>query len=153
MNIPFLDNWRKRHGGTRRTALAAAVRTDPEGVAELFAECELLRARAAQCGLELDDRPASLSALDQLPPIWRDDPEELPWVGNDAGLYLGTVLVRTVPGAVWDILAGGKPVVRLASGREIDVVAAGLDWAMSGSPELSEMYAESAESGPEVKTR
>ncbi|MFC8228317.1 DUF6278 family protein [Streptomyces sp. NPDC057287] len=153
MNIPFLDNWRKRTGGTREAALAAAVETDPDGVAELFAECELLRARAAQCGLELDDSPASLSALDQLPPIWRDDPEELPWVGNDAGLYLGTVLVRTVTGAAWDILAGGKPVVRLSSGREIDVVAAGLDWAMSGSPELSEMYAESAESGPEAKTR
>lgn len=153
MNISFLDNWRKRMGGTREAALAAAVEADPEGVAELFAECELLRARAAQCGLELDDTPASLSALDQLPPIWRDDPEELPWVGNDAGLYLGTVLVRTVSGAAWDILAGGRPVVRLASGREIDVVAAGLDWAMSGSPELSEMYAESAESGPEAKTR
>ncbi|MFD5875486.1 DUF6278 family protein [Streptomyces sp. NPDC060322] len=153
MNLSFLDNWRKRMGGTREAALAAAVETDPEGVAGLFAECELLRARAAQCGLELDDSPASLSALDQLPPIWRDDPEELPWVGNDAGLYLGTVLVRTVTGAAWDILAGGKPVVRLASGREIDVVAAGLDWAMSGSPELSEMYAESAESGPEAKTR
>ncbi|MFI2779609.1 DUF6278 family protein [Streptomyces sp. ALB3] len=153
MNIPFLDNWRKRQGGTRQVALAAAVETDPDGVAELLAECELLRARAGQCGLELDDSPASLSALDQLPPVWRDDPEELPWVGNDAGLYLGTVLVRTVPGAAWDILAGGQPVVRLASGREIDVVAAGLDWAMSGSPELSEMYAESAESGPEAKTR
>ncbi|MEU5658613.1 DUF6278 family protein [Streptomyces sp. NPDC047737] len=153
MNIPFLDNWRKRQGGTRTVSLAAAVETDPDGVAELFAECELLRARAAQGGLELDDTPASLSALDQLPPVWRDDPEELPWVGNDAGLYLGTVLVRTVPGAAWDILAGGQPVVRLASGREIDVVAAGLDWAMSGSPELSEMYAESAESGPEAKTR
>ncbi|MFF5899191.1 DUF6278 family protein [Streptomyces argenteolus] len=153
MNIPFLDNWRKRQGGTRTVSLAAAVETDPDGVAELFAECELLRARAAQGGLELDDSPASLTALDQLPPVWRDDPEELPWVGNDAGLYLGTVLVRTVPNAAWDILAGGQPVVRLASGREIDVVTAGLDWAMSGSPELSEMYAESAESGPEVKTR
>ncbi|WP_329041662.1 DUF6278 family protein [Streptomyces sp. NBC_00178] len=153
MNIRFLDNWRKRHGGTQAAALKEAVRTDPEGVAELLAECELLRARAGQCGLELDDSPGSLSALDQLPPIWRDDPEELPWVGNDAGLYLGTVLVRTVPGAAWDILAGGRPVVRLASGREIDVVAAGLDWAVSGSPELSEMYAESAESGPEVKAR
>lgn len=153
MNIPFLHNWRKHQGGAREVAFAAAGETDPDGLAGLFAECELLRARAGQCDLQLDDTPASLSALDQLPPIWRDDPEELPWVGNDAGLYLGTVLVRTVPGAVWDILAGGKPVVRLASGREIDVVAAGLDWAVSGSPELSEMYAESAESGPEVKTR
>ncbi|MFE9241552.1 DUF6278 family protein [Streptomyces sp. NPDC007007] len=141
MNIPFLDNWRKRQGGT----LAAAVETDPDGVAELLAECELLRVRAGQQGLELDDTPASLAALDQLSPRWRDDPEELPWLGNDAGLYLGTVIVRTVPGAAWDIWPSGRPVVRLESGREIDVVSAGLDWAMAGSPELSQVYAESAE--------
>ncbi|MFI2083024.1 DUF6278 family protein [Streptomyces rubiginosohelvolus] len=146
MNIPFLDNWRKRQGGTQPGTLAAAVETDPDGVAELLAECELLRVRAGQQGLELDDTPASLAALDQLPPRWRDDPEELPWLGNDAGLYLGTVIVRTVPGAGWDIWPSGRPVVRLESGREIDVVAAGLDWAMAGSPELSQVYAESAES-------
>ncbi|HEY9441592.1 MAG TPA: DUF6278 family protein [Streptomyces sp.] len=145
MRIPFLDNWRKRQGGTQAVALAAAVESDPDGMAELFAECELLRVRAASGGLRLDDSPASLSALDQLPPRWRDDPEELPWLGNDAGLYLGTVLVRTVPGAGWRILPSGQPVVRLASGREIDVVEAGLDWAMSGSPQLSQVYAESAE--------
>ncbi len=145
MNIPFLDNWRKCQGGTQSGTLAAAVETDPDGVAELLAECELLRVRAGQQGLELDDTPASLAALDQLPPRWRDDPEELPWLGNDAGLYLGTVIVRTVPGAVWDIWPSGRPVVRLESGREIDVVSAGLDWAMAGSPELSQVYAESAE--------
>ncbi|MEV7463885.1 DUF6278 family protein [Streptomyces rubiginosohelvolus] len=146
MNIPFLDNWRKRQGGAQPGTLAAAVETDPDGVAELLAECELLRVRAGQQGLELDDTPASLAALDQLPPRWRDDPEELPWLGNDAGLYLGTVIVRTVPGAGWEIWPSGQPVVRLESGREIDVVAAGLDWAMAGSPELSQVYAESAES-------
>lgn len=146
MNIPFLDNWRKRQGGTQGVALAAAVESDPDGMAELFAECELLRVRAASSGLQLDDSPASLSALDQLPPRWRDDPEELPWLGNDAGLYLGTVLVRTVPGAVWRIQPSGRPMVRLASGREINVVEAGLDWAMSGSPQLAQVYAESAES-------
>jgi hypothetical protein len=145
MNIPFLDNWRKRHDGTRGAGLASAVAADPEGVAGLLAECELLRVRAGQRGLQLDDTPASLAALDQLPPRWRDDPEELPWLGNDAGLYLGTVLVRNVSGAAWSIRPGGQPVVRLASGREIDVVEAGLDWAISGSPELSQVYSESAE--------
>ncbi|MFB7916494.1 DUF6278 family protein [Streptomyces sp. NPDC056061] len=145
MNIPFLDNWRKRHDGTQGQVLASAVAADPEGVAELLAECELLRVRAERRGLRLDDSPASLTALDQLPPRWRDDPEELPWLGNDAGLYLGTVLVRNVPGAVWNIWPSGRPVVHLASGREIDVVEAGLDWAMTGSPELSQVYAESAE--------
>jgi hypothetical protein len=145
MNIPFLDSWRKRHGGEDASSIASAVGGDPEGVAELLSECELLRVRAGQSGLELDDSPASLAALDQLPPHWRDDPEELPWLGNDAGLYLGTVIVRTVPGALWYIWPGGHPVVRLASGREIPVVEAGLDWATAGAPELSQVYAEAAE--------
>ncbi|MEV6246559.1 DUF6278 family protein [Streptomyces sp. NPDC051742] len=146
MNIPFLDQWRKRHEPPSPGAsLAAAFDRDPEGVGELLAECELLRARVADTGVSLDDTPRSLQELDQLPPRWRDDPEELPWVGNDAGLYLGTVIVRNVRGARWQVLPSGGPVVRLASGREIHVVGAGLDWAMTGSPELSQVYAEAAE--------
>ncbi|MET9551781.1 DUF6278 family protein [Streptomyces sp. NPDC006645] len=145
MNIPFLDNWRKRNGADEGVSSASVVGGDAEGVAELLSECELLRVRAGQSGLELDDSPASLEALDQLPPHWRDDPEELPWLGNDAGLYLGTVIVRTVEGAAWHIWPGGHPVVRLVSGREIQVVEAGLDWAVSGAPELSQVYAEAAE--------
>ncbi|MER7516761.1 DUF6278 family protein [Streptomyces sp. NPDC126499] len=102
-------------------------------------------ARAQEAGVALDDTPRSLADLDQLPPRWRDDPEELPWVGNDAGLYLGTVLVRTVPGAGWRLRPDGQPVVLLASGREINVVDAGLDWATTGAPQLSQVYAEAAE--------
>ncbi|AXG81096.1 DUF6278 family protein [Streptomyces paludis] len=143
MNIPFLDNWRKRQGGDAGAPFAAGG--DQEGVAELLSECELLRVRAGRHGLVLDDSPASLEALDQLPPRWRDDPEELPWLGNDAGLYLGTVIVRTVPGAVWRIWPGGHPVVCLPSGREIQVVEAGLEWAATGAPELSQVYGEAAE--------
>ncbi|MFF8598330.1 DUF6278 family protein [Streptomyces sp. NPDC015232] len=144
MNIPFLDNWRKRHD-TAGSPLVSVFDRDPEGAAELLAECELLRARAQEAGVTLDDTPRSLAALDQLPPRWRDDPEELPWVGNDAGLYLGTVIVRTVPGAGWRLRPDGQPVVLLPSGREVNVVEAGLDWAATGTPELTQIYAESAE--------
>lgn len=147
MNIPFLGNWRKSHGAT---ALGSAVLTagDPdssgrEGIAALLAECELLRAQAERAGVELDDTADSLAALDQLVPRWRDDEELLPWLGNDAGLYLGTVIVRTVPGAVWE-LRSGHPVVLLATGREVDVVTDGQDWAVTGAPELSQVYAEVA---------
>ncbi|GGW79375.1 hypothetical protein GCM10010503_66220 [Streptomyces lucensis JCM 4490] len=138
MNIPFLGH---RHGKDGRTALPA----DPESVAALLSECELLRSQAARAGVRLDDTPASLEALDQMVPGWRDDAETLPWLGNDAGLYLGTVVVRTVPGAAWRIRSGGEPVVRLPSGREVEVVPAGRDWAASGVPELSQLYAEITE--------
>jgi hypothetical protein len=148
MNIPFLDNWRKGHGAaaTQGVSVAGVSEEDPEGVAELLSECELLRSQAASAGLELDDTPGSLEALDQLLPRWRDDPEELPWLGNDAGLYLGTVIVRTVRGAVWQVWPNGRPVVKLASGREVNVVEAGLGWAVNGAPELSQIYAEASES-------
>ncbi|MBC9712725.1 hypothetical protein H9Y04_09080 [Streptomyces sp. TRM66268-LWL] len=146
MNIPFVDRWlRRQAAGSDEAPLAAAFEEDPEGVAELLSECALLRSQADSVGLELDDSPASLEALDQLLPRWRDDPELLPWLGNDAGLYLGTVVVRTVPGATWHVWPGGHPVVRLASGREIQVVEAGLDWAVGGAPELSQVYAEASE--------
>ncbi|MEV5439869.1 DUF6278 family protein [Streptomyces sp. NPDC052682] len=135
MNIPFLGNRRQKLG-----------LPDPEGLADLLAECELLRSQASQAGVRLDDSAASLEALDQLLPRWRDDEEMLPWLGNDAGLYLGTVIVKTVPGAAWEIWPDGQPVVRLASGREFDVVASGLEWATNGVPELSQLYAEVAES-------
>ena len=41
--------------------------------------------------------------------------------------------------------AGPQPLVRLASGREFDVVAAGHEWAVNGVPELSQWYGEVAE--------
>lgn len=145
MNIPFLGNWRKRHAPAHGTAMMG-FEEDTEGVAQLLSECELLRARAGAVGVALDDTPTSLEALDQLLPGWRDDPDELPWLGNDAGLYLGTVIVCTVPGAVWQLWPNGRPSVRLASGREIDVVEAGHQWASDGAPELSQLYAEVAES-------
>jgi hypothetical protein len=134
MNIPFLGHRRE----------SPPVR-DPEGLAELLSECELLRSQASREGIRLDDSPASLEALDQLVPRWRDDEERVTWLGNDAGLYLGTVIVRTVEGAAWGIRPDGQPVVRLASGREFDVVASGQEWAASGVPELSQLYAEVAE--------
>ncbi|MFE3164016.1 DUF6278 family protein [Streptomyces sp. NPDC059224] len=134
MNIPFLGN---RHPHTGGVPLVA----DPD----LLAECELLRAQAAEEGVTLDDTPASLEALDQLIPRWRDDEETLTWLGTDAGLYLGTVLIRTVPGAHWEIRTDGEPVVRLESGREFEVVESGHDWAASGVPELSQLYAEVSE--------
>ncbi|MET9254552.1 DUF6278 family protein [Streptomyces sp. NPDC048182] len=134
---PFPPRW-----GRRRAEPPAH---DAEGVAELLADCDLLRSRAAREGAPLDDSPESLERLDQLLPRWRGDAEAADWLGNDAGLYLGTVLVRTVPGAAWHIRADGQPVVRLGSGREFDVVAAGQEWAADGVPELSQLYGEVAE--------
>jgi hypothetical protein len=148
MDIPFLDKWLKRRAGqgeARGVAVIGPIADDPQGVAELLAECGLLREQAAAAGVELDDTVASLERLDQLLPRWRDDPDEVPWLGNDAGLYLGTVIIRTVPDAAWRVWPNGQPVVTLDSGREVDVVDIGHGWAESGTPELSQAYAEVSE--------
>lgn len=128
MNIPFLGNWLNRHETERGTGLAAALADDPEGINELFSECEMLRVHARAAGLELDESPASLEALDQLMPRWRRDPVAVPWLGNDAGLYLGTVIIRTKLGSAWQAWPNGQPVIRLASGRELNVV----EWGCPG---------------------
>lgn len=133
MNIPFLGNRGEKRGVH-----------DPEGIAEPLSECELLRSHAAREGVQLDDSVGSLEALDQLVPRWRDDEETMSWLGNDAGLYLGTVIVRTVPGAAWAIWPNGQPVVRLDSGRS------STSWPpdTSGPPAVypnSQLYAEVAE--------
>ncbi|MGJ3561612.1 DUF6278 family protein [Streptomyces sp. INA 01156] len=134
MNIPFLGHRREK----------PAVR-DSEGIAELLAECELLRSQASRAGVRLDDSQASLEALDQLVPgSWRDDEDTLTWLGNDAGLYLGTVIVRTVPGAAWKIRYDGQPVVRLASGGSSTSWTPDTSGPPVGCP-LSQLYAEVAE--------
>ncbi|AZM91971.1 MULTISPECIES: DUF6278 family protein [Streptomyces] len=145
MDIPFLANWLNRNETEQGAGLAATLGDDHEDVAELFSECEMLRSQARAAGLELDETPASLEALDQLMPRWRRDPEAVPWLGNDAGFYLGTVIVRSLPGAGWRVWPNGRPVIRLASGRELNVIESGLSWAMTGSPELSQAYAEASE--------
>jgi hypothetical protein len=142
MHIPFLEQWRRRHGEAATDAGGAGTLfADSEGITELLSECEFLRDHAERAGVELDDSAESLAALDQLSPRWRDDPEALTWLGSDAGLYLGTVLVRTVPEAGWQ-LDTGAPVVRLPSGLEVDVLEQGRSWAETGTPELAQLYAE-----------
>jgi hypothetical protein len=147
MGISFVDKW-LRSAPRPAVAVPPSVAADPDGVAQLLAECDLLRDQAAKSGVTLDETAESLAALDQLMPRWRDDTERTDWLGNDAGLYLGTVIVRTVPGAAWRITGDGRAVVALAAGRELDVVADGHAWADGGTPELSQVHAEAAEGAP-----
>ncbi len=115
-------------------------------MAELLSECELLRELAERAGLRLDDDVPSLTALDQLLPSWRDDPATAEWLGNDAGCYLGTVVVRTIPGARWELAADGSPLVGLPDGRQLDAAAVGHSWARTGTPQLAAAYLETTDS-------
>jgi hypothetical protein len=65
-------------------------------------------------------------------------------LGNEIGLYLGTVIVRNVLGARWHAWPNGHPVVRLHSGRELDVIALVGQRLRDGGPELLSIYSEAA---------
>ncbi|MFJ8046371.1 DUF6278 family protein [Kitasatospora sp. NPDC096147] len=127
-----------RHPGPRRHPRSAD--TTEAALAALLAECGLLRELADSAGVRLDDSEQSLSALDQLLPRWREDPEVSAHLGNDAGLYLGTVLRRTVPGTRWRLGPEQLPLLVLPGGRELDITALGHGWADRGSPPLAAVY-------------
>lgn len=143
MGIGFIERWRDRHG---EAAAGPSPEQDQDSMAELLSECELLRELADDAGLRLTDDVPSLTALDQLLPTWRDSPGTAEWLGNDAGLYLGTVVFRTVPGTRWRLARDGTPVIVLPDARELDVTAFGRSWAEQGFPQLSAVYLEAADS-------
>ncbi|MFC9330484.1 DUF6278 family protein [Kitasatospora sp. NPDC057015] len=141
MRIGFIDRWRERHGEAARPS----PEEDQASMAELLSECELLRELADNAGLRLADDVPSLTALDQLLPTWRDTPDTAEWLSTDAGLYLGTVMFRTVPGTRWHLTSAGTPVIVLPDGRELDVTAFGRSWAVQGSPPLAAAYLEATD--------
>jgi hypothetical protein len=103
------------------------------GYEDLLSECARLRERARRAGVELDDTPGSLDALDQLLLLWHAHPGRAAWLPIEAGSYLGTVIIRTVPGAGWHTASNGRPVVQLRSGAQVDVLGAASTGAASPS--------------------
>lgn len=103
----------------------------------------MLRAWAGERGILLDDGPDSLAALDAEFDAWDDDARIGSPLGNEVGCYLGTVIVRHVPGAVWSVWPNGHPVVRLQSGRDVDVIAKAGNRLSSGKGSLMSIFAKS----------
>jgi hypothetical protein len=66
----------------------------------------------------------------------------------EAGLFLGSVIVATVTGAHWRLWPNGHPVVRLASGRDLDVTAMASERVSKGAPRLADIYADAAADPP-----
>lgn len=121
-------SWRRwlpgpKRGIARGTAAFGPSSDDPSQLLELLGKCEALRAHASERGIDLDDGPASLVGLDDEVDSWNADPSTGRRLSNEIGCYLGTVIVKQVPGAFWRTWPNGHPVVRLPSGRDLDVIA------------------------------
>jgi hypothetical protein len=137
---PWLQS--PKHGLARRVAVygSSGFQKDSARLADHLADCRKLRAWAQERDVGLDDGPGSLAALDHaLDPVSQDARRAL---DNDCGLYLGTVIVHHQHGAQWHVWPNGHPVVLLASGRVLDVVAAVHDQPHSGQSRLATLYAD-----------
>jgi hypothetical protein len=130
-------------------------RPDPEQLGELLGRCGQLRAFARAHGFELDGSPQDLGPLDQAIDEASDQAtSELAGRAQigaalaEAGLFLGRVIVATVAGAHWRLWPNGHPVVRLASGRDLDVTAMASERVSKGAPRLADIYADAAADPP-----
>ena len=154
------NRWRRwipgpKHGLPRSVAVYAVPRPGPQHLGELLGRCEQLRTWARAHGLELDGDPEELGLLDQALEEAIDQargelggPSRIAAVANQAGLFLGTVIIATVPGARWRPWPNGHPVVRLPSNRDLDVVALAGDRVSKGAPLLADIYARATASRP-----
>lgn len=113
-----------KHGIARGVAVFGSPGFDePDRLNKSLADCAALRSLASDHGVALDDEPDSLQVLDGHLQGWRTQPGIGPRLGNEVGQYVGTVIVKHIPGAQWRVWPNGHPVVRLSSGRDLDILA------------------------------
>jgi hypothetical protein len=141
--------WRRllrgpKHGIARGTAVygARGFKDAPGHVAAALISCQRLRDWARDQQINLDDHPASLAAIDRALGHRRD--EAMPVLENEAGLYLGAVMVRNLRHFRWHVWPNGHPVLQLSSGRTFDVVALVNRQASTGEVRLADLYANAA---------
>lgn len=110
---------------------------NPAGLAELLSHHERLQEWLADQEVTLSYDGEGLARVEGCIDGWRVDPLIGPQLANEVGTYLGSVIVASVPGAVWTVWPNGHPVVTLAGGGEIDAVALTSERVASGQPSLT----------------
>ncbi|SRR5260221_14451556 len=136
-----------KHGLPRGVAVYSAGRPDAEELEGQLSRSARLTAWCRAHGLELTGSPDDLGPLDQAIDHAAAEPGSVPpaaAVSADVGLFLGTVIAAGVPGARWKLWPNGHPVIRLADGRDLDVLAHACDRISKGSPPLADVYADAA---------
>ena len=118
----------------------------PQVLGDLLSRCDRLRGWAKLQGFGLEPIPEDLALLDEaIDRVSRENRQtRMPAVESEAGQFLGTVIVSTIDGAQWRLWPNGHPVVRLASGRDLDVIALSHDRVARGHPRLADVYADAA---------
>jgi len=93
-------------------------------------------------GVVLTDDSAGLDDLDVHLDGWFADPSHYEHVdlGNEVGIYLGNVIVKSVEGAHWKVWPNGHPVISMDSARELDVIAMVGDRLLNSGSSLASIY-------------
>jgi hypothetical protein len=148
-----MKEWRRllpgpKHGMARGVGVfgSPGFERDADGLHEHLGQCQQLRAWAEGRGLALSSIQADLRWLDQEIDAESGDAETMP-SASEVGLFLGTVIINSSPGAQWRVWPNGHPVVRTASGRELDVVALANLRFRAGAPLLADAYADAVGGG------
>jgi hypothetical protein len=146
-----LSAWRRRKSGPERTNAKGLVVfgnpgfQDPKKLNELlFAHDDVLR-WAGERDVQLSNEPDALVTLDGVLE-WAADPKIGPQLANEAGVYLGNIIVGNVRGARWTVWPNGHPVVGLASGRQVDVTDLVSQRLRSGGRSLPDIYSDAMKS-------
>ena len=146
------QRWRRwlpgpKHGLARGNAVYGhPAPPGPEVLGDLLGRSERLRSWARLQGFGLEPVPEDLALLDDAIGRIVEDRRHtrMSAVESEAGQFLGTVIVSTIDGAKWRLWPNGHPVVRLLSGRDLDVIALAHDRVTRGQPRLTEVYADAA---------
>jgi Family of unknown function (DUF6278) len=114
-----------KHGIARGVAVYGSPRIGAyaELGDELLGAHDLIGWARDQHSVNLTNDEAGLRLLDGHLDEWRLDSFIGPRLTNEAGNFLGSVIVAEVAGARWIAWPNGHPVVRLSSDRDVDVIA------------------------------
>ena len=155
------QQWRRwlrgpKHGLARKSIVYGVPRhPGPEHLHALLGQYKSLQEWGRLQGFDLDPVPEDLAVLDEAIDRFIEEDgrhRQMSAVESEAGPFLGTVIVSTIHGAHWRLWPNGHPVVRLASGRDLDVIALADDRLRSGQPRLATVYADAATTDPDNQT-
>ena len=144
--VRFRRRWLgHKYGPARGVAVFSnANKRNPEGYEDLALSCDNLRKWCYDRGLILDDTPQSLSELDERLNSWNSDESRhgIVDLSNEVGIYLGTVVIANVLGSCWRVWPNGHPVIRLNSGKVLDVTRMVDDRLRNSGTGLPALYAQ-----------
>jgi hypothetical protein len=91
-------------------------------------------------GVPLPRSADGLAAIDHLIDS-TDDKTSLLTLARSIGMFYGDVLTHTIPGAHWEVVQEGYPLVRITTKTAVDVVRVALRRMATADPSLRQNYA------------